>query len=349
MTSSPSPIREEIRRLERLREESPGSLAFVRLAEAYRAAGEHDLALTVLEEGRARAPDHPAIHLVAARVHHDRGRREEERAALERALAADPESEVARTALERLEGAGEDASEGGGSGREDADADSDGRRASHSPEERAQLLEQLGGMSREEWLEGESSGDGGSDEGDGPVTETMARLYARQGLWEEAESVYRRLRRERPDDDEELSRALEAVRNREMPPEPDGRGSRPARRRRTAGAGRAAGQDEDPGEEEGEEAAEPATRSEDGAPPTMRGHLRALLRGGGARPVRRSERSEPARPVADRVAPGPGREGPGREGPAREEEREAGADGSDEEMEELLRRWQRAARGGTEE
>lgn len=334
MTSSSSPLREEIRRLERLREEAPGSLAFVRLAEAYRGAGEHELALRVLEEGGADAPDHPAIHLVAARVHHDLGRREDERSALQRALEMDPENQVARKAMERLTDPADESSAGKAGPTAGA-----GRRASHSPEEREELLEQLGGVAGDNWWEeGRSDDDTGApgtppDDEQGPVTETMGRLYARQGLWDDAEAVYRRLLEERPEDSR-LSQCLDSVRSREVPPRPHGRASQSPRRTNVGDGGAS-----DRGGGESTVDREPETG---GGAPTMRGHLRALLRGGGARPVRRNSGSESAPSVADRVDPGAG---------AGETDRseEAGEDGAEGEMEELLRRWQRAARRGREE
>lgn len=341
MSASPSPLREEIRRLERLREERPGSLAFVRLAEAYRSAGEHDLALEVLEEGGESAPEHPAVDLVAARIHRDLGRREDERRALERVLEADPENRAARNALERLTGPGE---------REDeapaAAPRSSARRASHSPEERDELLEQLGGVAREDWWNDDGAvQDGGPDvddppgsdrSEDGPVTETMARLYARQGLWEEAEAMYGELV-ERRSGDPRLARCLELVREREVPPRPPGgrepRGSGPAAPSSPSSSRSAGG---------------PRRESPPGGPragaaaPNMRAHLRALLRGGGiAGSDRRSPGDGPARPVADRLGDRP--EGSGDRPEGRREDRSA------EEMEELLRRWQRAARRGRDE
>lgn len=347
VTTPPYPVREQIRRLERLREEAPGSLAFVRLAEAYRSAGESDLALRVLNEGRADAPEHPAIHLVAARIHHDRGQAGEERAALRRALELDPENEVAGKALQRLDDA---AGESGGS---DLDAGSHVRRASHSPEERAELLEQLGGVAGSDWWEEDQGRDGtegppdGTGADHGPVTETMARLYARQGLWEEAETVYERLLEARPDDTR-LARGLEAVRSQEVPPDPGGEET--TQDRPTTGGAR--GTDETArGTEAGGSTVGRRDATPGDGPPTMRRHLRALLRGGGARPVRRDSRSGPTESASERPAPesGRGRRRAETREEAPEEDRRAGEHGSEGEMEELLRRWQRAARRGREE
>lgn len=61
-------------------------------------------------------------------------------------------------------------------------------------------------------LLGDDVGDVELEEGDGPVvlTETMAELYAKQGLHDQAAAVYRELLRERPDD-ERLRARLEAL------------------------------------------------------------------------------------------------------------------------------------------
>lgn len=277
----PSPsLREEIRRLERLREEEPGGLAFARLAEAYRAAGRYELALEVLEEGIEEAPPHPAGHLVMARVHHDLRDPRRERRALERALEVDPGNTVARRSLADLEEESrppETDADRPGEAPEDPkepegpEGPGGPRRASHSPEERQELLEQLDRVSRADWWDraGEGSGAGGASDGEeAVVTETMGHLYARQGLWEEAESVYRRLSRARPGDGR-LARCLERVREREVPDRP------PRREPEPAGTPRAAGDVARPDPP-------PAAGSEELAgedAPTIRAHLRDLLRG----------------------------------------------------------------------
>lgn len=325
MTPPPSSLREEIRRLERLREEDPGGLAFARLAEAYRAAGRYELALEVLDEGIENAPAHPAGHLVMARVHHDLRDARRERRALERALEVDPGNSVALRALSELEEEGQPP---------ESDADRPGealdepeerrgaegpRRASHSPEERRELLEQLNRVSRADWWDqaSEEVGDGGQPDDDGAVvTETMGRLYARQGLWEEAESVYRRLCQARPDEGR-LARCLERVREQEVPdrpprsePEPPGTSresgaTAPRERPLSAGGGELDGTDA----------------------PTMRAHLRDLLRG---RAREESASRDESASSADGGDGGAG-EGSGERDPA---------------MDELLQRWRSAARKG---
>ncbi|MDT8436048.1 MAG: tetratricopeptide repeat protein [Gemmatimonadota bacterium] len=108
------------------------------------------------------------------------------------------------------------------------------------------------------------------------LTRTMAELYARQGLYEEAEEIFTELLRDRPDD-EELRRGLAAVRSRRDATR-SGRGGRsePARSgpadrtSRSAGARSAAGADAstvdaaspvDPATEADPVAGEPATGS----------------------------------------------------------------------------------------
>lgn len=104
------------------------------------------------------------------------------------------------------------------------------RSAAHSREERERLIEELSGVAHPGWWSdtGGDGGEGGGSEGGadgtagvdreetGVVTPTMARLYAQQGYWDEAEALYEELTRRRPDDPA-LRHQLEEVRSREVP------------------------------------------------------------------------------------------------------------------------------------
>lgn len=133
------------------------------------------------------------------------------------------------------------------------------------------LASEIAAMADEQWWTSDAEepppDDDGGEAGTGAdsdvATETMAHLYAQQGLYEEAADVYRRLLERRPGD-EELRRRLEEM------------------------AGRAAGAAEPPAPEAGaaEEDRDPeeapdAEDEQDGNGPSVsaREHFRALLHG----------------------------------------------------------------------
>lgn len=158
------------------------------------------------------------------------------------------------------------------------------------------LASEIAAMADEQWWS--SAGEAGDeaaagDEEPDVATETMAHLYAQQGLYEEAAEVYRRLLERRPGD-EELRRRLEEVAGRvdggvQVPAEPDARDGTDARGG-TDGAEARGGTDAPDEvdaphraseEEAGEPAAEPAAdgREESRSGVSAREHFRALLRG----------------------------------------------------------------------
>ena len=93
------------------------------------------------------------------------------------------------------------------------------------------LASEIAAMADDQWWTSDDAEDGAGEEGDGVdaggdsdvATETMAHLYAQQGLYEEAADVYSRLLERRPDD-EDLRRRLEEMNARAdgdaEPPEP---------------------------------------------------------------------------------------------------------------------------------
>lgn len=157
------------------------------------------------------------------------------------------------------------------------------------------LASEIAAMADEQWWSsaGEDSAEAGEGAGDADVdddsdvaTETMAHLYAQQGLYEEAADVYRRLLERRPDDPE-LQARLEEM-------------------RRRAGGSVAPG-DEEEGATGATEDGQPedGKRDEDGADGAVSAgeHFRALLRGE-ARPVGAVGDGSDASGASDRVAAG---------------------------------------------
>jgi HD-GYP domain-containing protein (c-di-GMP phosphodiesterase class II) len=232
--------RDEISRLELLHAAHPDGLVFPHLADAYRRAGRYSQAEVVLTAGLRRHADYSSAHLVLGRLRLDQGKREEARGAFERVLQLDPHNHVA------LEYMGELALEEGRLAQALA-----WLRALHQqqPDDAlAQRIEELtrrvrqsssssdGAERGSDWDARRGATNGGVAEegtrraspGDGPqrhapepdevVTETIAELYARQGLHDRAAAVYRELLDRNPDD-RRLQAKLDQLR-RSRPPEP---------------------------------------------------------------------------------------------------------------------------------
>jgi HD-GYP domain-containing protein (c-di-GMP phosphodiesterase class II) len=237
--------RDEISRLELLHAAHPDGLVFPHLADAYRRAGRYSQAEVVLTAGLRRHADYSSAHLVLGRLRLDQGKREEARGAFERVLQLDPQNHVA------LEYMGELALEEGRLGkalhhfralqrqRPDADLarriDELARRV--NPASPAGTAE----PARESARGGDGGSDGGPERGsDGPVrgatnggvadlgspepdevvTETIAELYARQGLHERAAAVYRELIDRNPGDHRLKAKLEELRRPGRAEPEP---------------------------------------------------------------------------------------------------------------------------------
>ncbi len=224
--SSHEPVAtDEIRRFAAQVAENPESLAFARLADAYRKAGAPERALETVEQGLLRHPGYLSAHIVRGRTLRDLGRRSAASAAFRRVLELDPQNLVALRALAEL-------------AMEDGDPD-EARRLYERLQELEPLDERVRAALREldrsreeegvervaeerpgtgeepqmatEGVETRADEEPGEDDSDRLDTATMAELYLRQGLYEEAERVYARLLRFRPDDPE-VRRKLERVR-----------------------------------------------------------------------------------------------------------------------------------------
>ncbi|NIP79079.1 MAG: tetratricopeptide repeat protein, partial [Gemmatimonadetes bacterium] len=218
--------RDEISRLELLHAAHPDGLVFPHLADAYRRAGRYAQAESVLTAGLRRHADFSSAHLVLARLRLDQGKREEAATAFRRVLQLDPRNMVALEFLGRI--AAED--------DRPADALQYFRRLYElKPKER--IAEQIRGLERNLRSDAaptgrpegpEAGGNGGSGDpsdrrGGSPepgevVTETMAELYARQGLYGRAVAVYRQLLERKPGDTR-LRAKLEAAEARREPDE----------------------------------------------------------------------------------------------------------------------------------
>jgi tetratricopeptide (TPR) repeat protein len=227
----------DIRRFEEQFRLNPDGLVFARLADAYRRAGDPGRALEVLEEGISRHRDYATAHIVRARAYIDLDKSGDAEQAFLRVLELDGSNLVAMrglaalarhrgdlagariwlerisgldvgTAVERVTpeaGATETVGEQAGSSRSgmdplppteeewwtpDAEAVAGPEEAQAGPE----------GPAGAWWFE-DPADDAASEDGD-LLTRTMAELYEKQGLIEEAAAIYRELLDDHPDDEE---------------------------------------------------------------------------------------------------------------------------------------------------
>jgi len=273
--------RDEISRLELLHAAHPEGLVFPHLADAYRRAGRYSQAEGVLAAGLRLHSDYSSAHVVLGRLRLDQGRREEARRAFHEGLRLDPDNHVALQYLgEMAAGDGEYAEAirffravdrlkpGAGAGqRIDAlnrrmQGGSSSRRSGEAVGQRS------GGGSSNGGVEpGTEAGDGDTNwsnarpEPGEVLTETMAELYARQGLVTRAAAVYRELLARNPGDTrlraklDELRRQFGAARAAEQPPASGAQGGPGAAGADPAAAGAVAGE-----------------------PAEIRGYLRSVLR-----------------------------------------------------------------------
>ena len=196
---------EEIAQLLRRTESEPRTHAFARLAELYRKRGDLERALHVVRDGLAHHPHYLAARLVHARVLRELGRTEASTIEFERILAVDAEHPAARAALGRP-------------GSPDRPEVRWGEAARAAAARRW-----LSGL-EEAWLpEGSGNEPSATSPPREPVatspsrsepdldTVTLAALYARQGLFDEAIAVYERMLARDPGNTR-LSVALEETR-----------------------------------------------------------------------------------------------------------------------------------------
>ena len=210
----------EIRRFEEQYAENPESFVFARLADAYRKAGNPERALEILEKGLRRHPEYMSGHIVRARCLTEIGRGEEAGASWRNVLELDPQNLVALRQLAEL------AREAG----DRATARAWAERLLHVDplnEEAAVLVAETAPVDSPVRQEGEGaprstvsevplSSAGEEQRGEeiahdaGMLTETMADLYAKQGLYEEAAEIYWELVKRHPADPKLRERLAEA-------------------------------------------------------------------------------------------------------------------------------------------
>jgi len=238
---------EEIRRFEEQFRLNPDGLVFARLADAYRRAGDPLRALEVLETGIGRHRDYATAHIVRARAYMDLERSGDAEQALLRVLELDGNNLVAMRGLAGLARERGDVADarkwlerisGLDGGMADAGVEPRAR-ASDSVSEPAEPrpgLEPLPPTEEDWWTPDSDTVDGGSEGPAGAwwfedpaddvssedgdlLTRTMAELYEKQGLIEEAAAIYRELLSDHPDD-EELRASLDGLETRLEPVSP---------------------------------------------------------------------------------------------------------------------------------
>ena len=199
----------EIRRFEEQHAENPESFVFARLADAHRKAGNSTRALEILEQGLERHPDYLSAHIVYARCLMDLGRAGEAAAAWTGVLDLDQHNVVALRELAELALEADQ--------REDALRWSE-RLLQIDPlnEDAERLVAAAADASSR--TSGTPSVEGSSLESAeaslphdlGLITETMAALYLKQGLSEEAAEIYWELVKRHPADPALRERLAEA-------------------------------------------------------------------------------------------------------------------------------------------
>jgi tetratricopeptide (TPR) repeat protein len=237
----------EIQRFEAQYRLNPDSLVFARLADAYRKAGDPKRALEVLEAGIGRHRNYPSAHIVRARACIDLGQSGPAEEAFLRVLELDSGNLVALRGLaalarERGDLAGarqwfQRISELHQESADTVDGESENAPAPPDGSPRTERPTSLDPLSRTEeeswtpdseaapspvgpaasgsvetwWFEDPDEGEP-ADDGD-LLTRTMAELYEKQGLVEQAAAIYQELLNDRPDD-EELQVALTRLKTR---------------------------------------------------------------------------------------------------------------------------------------
>ncbi len=217
---------EDIERFEAEYAERPDGLVFARLADAYRKTGDPQRALDLLEEGLSRHPNYFSALIVQGKSFLDLKRSAEAEGAFRRVLELDADNMVALQALAEL-------ATDRGELEEAARWYERLVQVDPANEDAAAAFKQLADRDLREATEviardldspqpipaspEEGAGDGSErdEAGHDPdlLTQTMAELYASQGLFQEAEAVYLELLKFRPGDPALLER-LEATRAR---------------------------------------------------------------------------------------------------------------------------------------
>lgn len=218
----------DIERFEAEYAKRPDGLVFARLADAYRKTGDPERALALLHAGLERHPNYFSALIVQGKAYRDLEQNGEADGAFRRVLQLDAENLVALQALAELARDRGDLDEAASWYERLVQVDplnEDAARAFRELAER-DMRDATAVIARD--LESpEPVGTPSEDVESGPetddadevrhdpdlLTQTMAELYASQGLFEEAEAVYLELLKFRPGDPLLLER-LEATRAR---------------------------------------------------------------------------------------------------------------------------------------
>ncbi len=199
----------EIRRFAEQYAENPESFEIDRLADAHRKAGNSARALEILEQGLERHPAYVSAHIVYARCLMDLGRAGEAAAAWTRVLDLDQHNLVALRELTELAleaNQREDALRWSERLLEVDPLNEDAERlaaAAAAAGSRTSGTPSVGGSSVE-------SAEASLPHDLGLITETMAVLYLKQGLYEEAAKIYWELVKRHPADPALRERLAEA-------------------------------------------------------------------------------------------------------------------------------------------
>ncbi len=240
--------RDEISRLELLQAAHPDGLVFPHLADAYRRAGRYAQAETVLTAGLRRHSDYSSAHVVLGRLRLDQGKHAEAERAFRRVLELDPQNQIALESLgqvsleqgrireallqfqrlarlkptaeikervRELENRVSELRRDGQFGSLAHDGERTGAISGRPGKGSAAAHAADADKALDDTLQEEAAQSAEaartSDPGD-VVTETMAELYARQGLHRRAASVYRQLLQRTPGDERLRAKVNEAER-----------------------------------------------------------------------------------------------------------------------------------------
>lgn len=191
----------EIEQLLRRGELEPQTHTFARLADLYRQQGRHERALGAIREGLKDHPYYLDARLLHARVLLELGSEDAARDEFEHILTLDPANPLACMAL----------------GVERAETNAGDRGRAVSTDDWLDRLE-------EAWCSEEADTHPASDEGGirvasvrprGIETETLARLYAEQGLFDRAIRIYEHMLTQDPDNADLLDTLAELRRRAE--------------------------------------------------------------------------------------------------------------------------------------
>lgn len=213
MAETPPELQGEVEKLEQKHAEDPGGRYFVPLANAYRRLGRQPEAESLLREGLRHHPGYLSAHVVLGRCLADQGEAGPASEEFRYVLSVDPQNLVALRSLGELALSGGRAEEAGRWFRELLAVDpmnEEARRALDCLE--ASSVHPDAPLPLDEEGEAEEPAPEDAEEEVELVTETIAELYARQGLYGRSAEVYGELIRRRGGDPAMERRRAEVLR-----------------------------------------------------------------------------------------------------------------------------------------